>query len=137
MAEQKRGIRKTANGVVVSVAGNKTIVVQIKHKVKHPLYGKYVHKHTKLKAHNPENLAGVGDYVSVIETRPLSKTKRWRLVEVMEKAKSLVVGPDVVKDVPKKEEVKKVVKKKVKKVEKKAVEERANVEAPAVDENKE
>ena len=113
MAESKRGIRKTANGEVISVAGDKTIVVRISYKIKHPLYGKYVRRHTKLKAHNPENEAGLGDFVSVVETRPISKTKRWRLVEVLKKAKSLAIGPDLNKNAPEeavKETVEEVVK---------------------------
>ena len=125
MAESKRGIRKTANGEVVSVAGDKTIVVRISYKIKHPLYGKYVRRHTKLKAHNPENEAGLGDFVSVIETRPMSKTKRWRLVEILKKAKSLAMGPSLDKDVPAEE------------ANKKTVDEVVNADAPSVQESDE
>ena len=86
MAEQ-RGIRKTRVGVVVSDKMDKTIVVEIRTRVKHPLYGKIMNKTNKLKAHDEENVCGIGDTVRVMETRPLSKDKRWRLVEIVEKAK--------------------------------------------------
>ncbi len=82
-----RGMRKTRIGVVVSDKMDKTIVVEIRNRVKHPLYGKIMNRAIKLKAHDEENQAGVGDTVKVMETRPLSKDKRWRLVEIMEKAK--------------------------------------------------
>ena len=85
MAE--RGNRKTRTGVVVSDKMDKTIVVEIRTRVKHPLYGKIMNRTTRLKAHDEENACGIGDYVTVMETRPLSKDKRWRLVEVVEKAK--------------------------------------------------
>ena len=87
MSEEARGYRKTRIGVVVSDKMDKTIVVAIKTKVKHPLYGKTVNKTTKLKAHDEENKCKVGDTVKVMETRPLSKEKRWRLVEIVEVAK--------------------------------------------------
>ena len=90
MAEQngiERGIRKTRVGVVVSDKMDKTIVVEIRTRVRHPLYGKIMNKTTKLKAHDEHNACGIGDTVSVMETRPLSKEKRWRLVEILEKAK--------------------------------------------------
>jgi small subunit ribosomal protein S17 len=74
-------------GVVESDKMDKTIVVKIQRLVKHPVYGKYVKQTTKLKAHDPENACGIGDKVKVMSTRPLSKTKRWRLVEVLEKAR--------------------------------------------------
>ena len=83
----ERNLRKTRTGVVVSDKMDKTIVVAIKDNVKHPLYNKIVKKTVKLKAHDEANVAGVGDRVSVMETRPLSKDKRWRLVEIIEKAK--------------------------------------------------
>ena len=85
MAE--RGNRKTRTGVVVSDKMDKTIVVEIRTRVKHPLYGKILNRTTRLKAHDEENACGIGDYVTVMETRPLSKDKRWRLVEIIEKAK--------------------------------------------------
>ncbi len=87
MSEEARGYRKTRIGVVVSDKMDKTIVVAIKTKVKHPLYGKTVNKTTKLKAHDEENKCKVGDTVKVMETRPLSKEKKWRLVEIVEVAK--------------------------------------------------
>jgi small subunit ribosomal protein S17 len=82
-----RGIRKTRVGVVVSDKMDKTIVVQLSSRVKHPLYGKFIKKTTKIKAHDEENACGIGDTVRVMETRPLSREKRWRLVEIVEKAK--------------------------------------------------
>ena len=82
-----RGIRKTRTGVVVSDKMDKTIVVEIRTRVRHPLYGKIMNRTTRLKAHDEENACGVGDHVMVMETRPLSKDKRWRLVEIIEKAK--------------------------------------------------
>ncbi len=86
MAEA-RGNRKTRTGVVVSDKMDKTIVVEIRTRVKHPLYGKIMNRTNKLKAHDEENACGIGDTVRVMETRPLSKDKRWRLVEIIEKAK--------------------------------------------------
>ncbi len=86
MAES-RGIRKTRAGVVVSDKMDKTIVVAIRTRVKHPLYGKIMNRTTKLKAHDENNECGIGDRVLVMETRPLSREKRWRLVEIIEKAK--------------------------------------------------
>lgn len=86
MAEQ-RGIRKTRQGVVVSDKMDKTIVVEIRTRVKHPLYGKILNRTTKLQAHDEENQCGIGDRVEVMETRKLSKNKHWRLVEIIEKAK--------------------------------------------------
>ncbi len=83
----ERGLRKARIGRVVSDKMNKTIVVAIENKVKHPLYGKIL-KHTyKLKAHDENNECSIGDIVEVMETRPLSKEKRWRLVSIVEKAK--------------------------------------------------
>ena len=87
MEETTRGYRKTRVGTVVSDKMDKTIVVAIKTKKKHPLYGKTVNYTNKLKAHDENNECGVGDKVKVMETRPLSKDKRWRLVEIVEKAK--------------------------------------------------
>ena len=86
MAEES-GIRKTRVGVVVSDKMDKTIVVEIRTRVKHPLYGKIMNRTEKFKAHDENNECGIGDTVRVMETRPLSKDKRWRLVEVVEKAK--------------------------------------------------
>ena len=82
-----RGMRKTRIGVVVSDKMDKTIVVAIRTRVKHPLYGKIMNRTSKIKAHDEENQCGVGDTVKIMETRPLSKDKRWRLVEIIEKAK--------------------------------------------------
>ena len=82
-----RGYRKTRTGVVVSDKMDKTIVVAIKTKKKHPLYGKTMNQTHKFKAHDENNECGIGDRVKIMETRPLSKDKRWRLVEVVEKAK--------------------------------------------------
>ena len=83
----ERGNRKTRTGVVVSDKMDKTIVVEIRTRVKHPLYGKIMNRTTRLKAHDEENACGVGDRVMVMETRPLSKDKRWRLTQIIEKAK--------------------------------------------------
>ncbi len=82
-----RGRRKVRTGVVVSDAMDKTVVVRISTQVKHPLYGKIVRRSTKLHAHDEQNDAHVGDTVRIVETRPLSKQKRWRLVDVIERAK--------------------------------------------------
>ena len=82
----ERNLRKTNVGRVVSDKMDKTIVVAIEDSVKHPLYGKVVKKTYKLKAHDEENICAKGDKVKVMETRPLSKDKRWRLVEIVEKA---------------------------------------------------
>ncbi len=85
MAE--RNTRKVRIGMVVSDKMDKTIVVAIENHVKHPLYGKIVKRTYKLKAHDEGNICGVGDKVKVMETRPLSRDKRWRLVEIVEKAR--------------------------------------------------
>ena len=82
-----RGMRKTRVGVVVSDKMDKTITVAVKYRVRHPLYGKIMNRTTKIKAHDEKNECGIGDTVRVMETRPLSKDKRWRLVEIIEKAK--------------------------------------------------
>ena len=84
---ETRGYRKTRIGVVVSDKMDKTIVVAIKTKVRHPLYGKMVNRTRKFKAHDEQTECGIGDTVKIMETRPLSKDKRWRLVEIVEKAK--------------------------------------------------
>ena len=85
--EVVRGYRKTRTGVVVSDKMDKTVVVAIKTKVRHPLYGKMVNRTRKFKVHDENNECGVGDTVKIMETRPLSKDKRWRVVEIIEKAK--------------------------------------------------
>lgn len=82
-----RGLRKTKIGKVVSDKMEKTIVVAVEGSVKHPLYNKIIKRTFKLKAHDEENSSKIGDRVKVMETRPLSKEKRWRLVEIVEKAK--------------------------------------------------
>ena len=82
-----RNLRKTRIGVVTSNKMTKTITVAVERKVKHPIYGKFVKKTTKFHAHDEKNEASIGDVVRIMETRPLSKTKRWRLVEVLEKVK--------------------------------------------------
>ena len=86
MAEN-RGNRKTRTGVVVSDKMDNTIVVEVRTRVRHPLYGKIMNQTTKFKAHDENNECGIGDTVRVMETRPLSKDKHWRLVEIVEKAK--------------------------------------------------
>ena len=83
----ERNLRKTRTGKVISDKMDKTIVVAIEDHVRHPLYGKIVKRTYKLKAHDENNQCGVGDRVRVMETRPLSKDKRWRVVEIIEKAK--------------------------------------------------
>ena len=83
----ERNLRKTRIGKVVSDKMDKTIVVAVENHVKHPLYGKIVKKNYKLKAHDEKNECGIGDTVKVMETRPLSKDKRWRLVSIVEKAR--------------------------------------------------
>jgi small subunit ribosomal protein S17 len=82
-----RNLRKTRIGVVTSNRMDKTVTVAVERKVKHPIYGKFVKKTTKFHAHDEKNECTIGDTVRIMETRPLSKTKRWRLVEVVEKAK--------------------------------------------------
>ena len=82
-----RGYRKSRTGIVVSDKMDKTVVVAVRTKVRHPLYGKMVNKTTKFKAHDENNECGVGDIVRIMETRPLSKDKRWRVVDIIEKAK--------------------------------------------------
>ena len=84
---EKRGYRKTREGLVVSDKMDKTVVVAVENRFKHPLYGKVVRRTSKLKAHDEANAAGIGDRVLVMETRPVSATKRWRVVEILEKAK--------------------------------------------------
>lgn len=83
----ERGDRKVREGLVVSDKMDKTIVVAVEDRFKHPLYGKVISRTSKLKAHDESNAAGIGDRVLLMETRPLSATKRWRVVEILEKAK--------------------------------------------------
>ena len=87
MSEITRAFRKTRVGKVISDKMDKTVVVAVEDRVIHPLYKKTVRRTYKLKAHDEENACGVGDTVRVMETRPISKTKRWRLVEIVERAK--------------------------------------------------
>ena len=86
-AGHDRGYRKTRRGYVVSDKMDKTVVVAVEDRVKHPLYGKVMRRTSRLKAHDESNSCGVGDRVSIMETRPLSATKRWRVVEILERAK--------------------------------------------------
>jgi small subunit ribosomal protein S17 len=85
--ETERNLRKERIGRVTSNKMTKSITVAIDRKVKHPIYGKFMNKTTKFMAHDEKNEAGIGDIVRIMETRPLSKSKRWRLVEIVEKAK--------------------------------------------------
>lgn len=87
LKETTRNLRKERIGKVISDKMERSITVAVERKVKHPIYGKFVKKTTKLMAHDEQNEAGVGDTVKIMETRPLSKNKRWRLVEILEKAK--------------------------------------------------
>jgi small subunit ribosomal protein S17 len=87
MSSPERSARKIREGLVVSDKMDKTVVVAVEDRVKHPLYGKVVRRTNKLKAHDETNSAGVGDRVLLMETRPLSRSKHWRLVEILEKAK--------------------------------------------------
>ena len=87
MAETTRNARKVITGTVVSISGDKSITVKIDYRKRHPKYGKMMTISKKLHAHDEKNECGVGDLVTVMETRPLSKTKRWRLVEIVERAK--------------------------------------------------
>jgi small subunit ribosomal protein S17 len=84
---EKRNLRKERIGEVVSNKMDKTAVIAVKTKMKHPMYGKFVNKTSKFYAHDEANTCGVGDTVRIMETRPLSKTKKWRLVEIIERAK--------------------------------------------------
>jgi len=85
--DEKRGFRKTREGLVISDKMEKTVVVAVEDRVKHPLYGKVLRRTSKLHAHDEASTAGIGDRVLLMETRPLSATKRWRVVEILEKAK--------------------------------------------------
>ncbi|EEP71751.1 30S ribosomal protein S17 [Micromonospora sp. ATCC 39149] len=84
---EARARRKVREGLVVSDKMDKTVVVEVEDRVKHALYGKIMRRTSKLKVHDEQNAAGIGDRVLIMETRPLSATKRWRLVEILEKAK--------------------------------------------------
>jgi len=86
-AMTERGERKVREGIVISNKMDKTVVVNIEDRFKHPLYGKIVRRTSKLKAHDEQNDCGIGDRVLLMETRPLSATKRWRVVEILERAK--------------------------------------------------
>jgi small subunit ribosomal protein S17 len=86
-ATTSRGFRKTREGYVVSDKMDKTVTVEVEDRVQHPLYGKTIRRTKKVKAHDEANAAGVGDRVLLMETRPLSATKRWRIVQILEKAK--------------------------------------------------
>ncbi|WP_433010056.1 30S ribosomal protein S17 [Kribbella sp. CA-294648] len=85
--QQTRSARKTREGLVLSDKMDKTVTVEVEDRVKHKLYGKVIRRTSKLKAHDEQNAAGIGDRVLLMETRPLSATKRWRVVEILEKAK--------------------------------------------------
>jgi small subunit ribosomal protein S17 len=87
MSEHERSNRKTRQGYVISDKMDKTVVVEVEDRVKHALYGKVMRRSSKVQAHDEGNAAGVGDRVLIMETRPLSATKRWRIVEILEKAK--------------------------------------------------
>ena len=87
MSNEQRGDRKVREGLVVSDKMDKTVVVAVEDRFKHPLYGKVVRRTSKLKAHDEQNSCGIGDRVLLMATRPLSATKRWRVVESLEKAK--------------------------------------------------
>ncbi len=84
---EDRNLRKQRIGVVASTSMNKTITVSVQRRLQHPIYGKFVKKSRKFMAHDENNECGVGDKVRIMETRPMSKNKRWRLVEILEKAK--------------------------------------------------
>ena len=85
--ETTRNTRRERVGVVVSSSMEKSVVIAVKTKIKHPIYGKFVNKTSKFMAHDEENTCNVGDTVKITETRPLSKSKRWRLIEIIERAK--------------------------------------------------
>ena len=84
---EERNARKERVGVVVSAKMNKTITVAVRRQMKHPMYGKYLERSSKMMVHDEENTAGEGDTVRIMETRPISKNKRWRLVDIIERAK--------------------------------------------------
>ena len=93
MANEPRNLRKERTGVVVSDAMNKTVVVQAERRIQHPVYGKFLRRSKKYYAHDEQNEAKKGDQVRIAETRPLSKTKRWRLVEIVARASGSEVAP--------------------------------------------
>jgi len=84
--EGQRKPRRTVRGVVISRSGDKSIRIEMKYRIKHPVYGKFVRRSTKLGVHDEKNIAGIGDVVEVAECRPISKTKSWRLVQIVQKA---------------------------------------------------
>ena len=84
--EGQRKQRRTVRGVVISRSGDKSIRIELKYKIRHPVYGKFVRKSTKLCVHDEKNQTGIGDVVEVTECRPMSKTKSWRLVKIVQKA---------------------------------------------------
>jgi small subunit ribosomal protein S17 len=84
--EKRRGVRKTREGIVISDKMDKTVVVEVKRLVSHPLYHKIIRRRNNFKAHDPENLCQIGDKVLIEETRPLSRDKRWRVKKILEKA---------------------------------------------------
>jgi len=84
---EKRGQRKTRTGIVSSDKMDKTVVVSVERKLRHPVYGKFIKKTKKFHAHDAENSCRLGDYVKIMETRPLSRTKRWRVVDILQRAK--------------------------------------------------
>lgn len=88
----ERGLRKTRNGVVVSDKMDKTIVVRVERRLRHPLYGKQIRRYDKFYAHDEENSAHIGDTVRIMETRPLSKNKNWRLLEIIKKSEMTEVA---------------------------------------------
>lgn len=88
-ADENRGTRRVETGIVISDVRNKTITVSVSHLIKHPRYGKYLNRSTNLHAHDEKNEAKKGDRVEIVETRPLSKQKRWRLVKIVERAVEL------------------------------------------------
>ena len=87
-AAKKRGVRKARNGLVVSKSGNKTIVVSVERRKRHPFYGKVIKQFKKYHVHDEDNKAGVGDRVNIVETRPSSRLKRWRLVDIVDSRKA-------------------------------------------------
>ena len=93
MANEPRNLRKERTGVVVSDAMDKTVVVQAERRIQHPVYGKFLRRSKKYYAHDEKNEAKKGDQVRIAETRPLSKTKRWRLVEIVSRASGNEVAP--------------------------------------------
>ena len=93
MANEPRNLRKERTGVVVSDAMDKTVVVQAERRIQHPVYGKFLRRSKKYYAHDEKNEAKKGDQVRIAETRPLSKTKRWRLVEIVARASGSEVAP--------------------------------------------